>query len=108
MSTSTENQKKGLTKQKINMIIFAIILILTIVLVIQNREIVEFNVWFWKISSSKFLLLLLTFAFGALAAFLPMANKVRKKNREIRTLIKELENVRKESKPKSSKENPTK
>lgn len=84
---------KGITKKQVNLAILAIVIILTAILIIQNNETVEFKVWFWTISSSRFLLLLLAFVLGALAAYLPMANSVRRKNKEIRELRKSLKDL---------------
>jgi uncharacterized integral membrane protein len=61
-------------------IIFFILLVLVVIFVLQNTQVVEFNLLAWTISMSKALLLLITFVLGIVVGWL--ARRVRPKARK--------------------------
>jgi uncharacterized integral membrane protein len=62
--------KGGNCKMNYKMIIILVILCLIGILIIQNAEIVEIQVYFWTIAMSRVLLMLILLAIGIIAGWL--------------------------------------
>lgn len=61
-------------------IILLVILLLVFIFVLQNTQAVEVQIYFWKVSMSRALMLLATFLAGIIAGFIALRFKTGKKN----------------------------
>lgn len=70
---------KGTVMKKAKLIAIIVVLILSIVIILQNAEMVQVHVLFWTGQMSQALLMLLIFGLGLLAGILVATNFLRKK-----------------------------
>jgi len=66
---------------KVMFIIGVVIGILVVVFIIQNTEVVEFNYFFWTVSISRALMVLLVFITGIIVGAVLRDVKIRKKEK---------------------------
>ena len=66
----------------IKLIVIAFIIILILILAFQNRETVEYKLFFWSFAISRILLLPLLLAVGLISGYV-LANMTGKKSRKI-------------------------
>ena len=59
-------------------VIFAILILLVFIFVLQNTEVVEVKFWSWQINMSRALMMLCTFAVGLIAGWLLKIPKRKK------------------------------
>lgn len=85
--------KKG--KSHFNLILGLILGGLGVILILQNGKEVEFNLWFWKITTSLIILLGITFGTAFLMALLLSWSKIH----QLKRRIKELEKSRTKPQP---------
>lgn len=80
-----------------NFILLLLLSILLIIFVLQNAKPVEVNLFFWKIASSRALVLFVSIAFGALLSYLFSLGAYQQQRRTIKEQKKDvtkLENER--------------
>ena len=65
---------------KAKTIIILALILLVLIILIQNTQVVEFGLLFWKIAMSKILMLFLALVVGALAGFLVRPTIIKKKD----------------------------
>jgi len=68
-------------KDKIKLIALIVVAVLTIIIFLQNTEVVEARILLLTIQMSRALLLMLTFALGLLTGILIATNFLRKKTK---------------------------